>query len=150
MSVHTESCETKLKLNCRHHKDFSVVYSSRCLNLARKWSNLRAGQFPNSLQLCQGSHSSRLSSIKKKLFSWYVRYYFFFCFAFSQINEIKWTISIYWASITCRCWAKYWSNMKCIIVPDLKELTILLGGIMQHPDLYFDMVIYLLKFNLLF
>ena len=40
--------------------------------------------------------------------------------------------------------------MKCVIVPDLKELTILLGGIMQHPDLYFDMVISLLKFNLLF
>ena len=141
MSVHTESCETKLKLNCKHHKDFSVVYSSRCVKSARKWSSPRVAQFSNSLQLCQGSHSGRFSSIKKK------HSFFFSCFAFSQINSIKWIISIYWA---CKCCAKYRWNMKCIIVPDLKELTILLGGIMQHPDLYFDMVISLLKFNLLF
>lgn len=41
-------------------------------------------------------------------------------------------------------------NMKCVIAPDLKDLTILLGEIMQHADLYFDVVISLLKCNLFF
>lgn len=41
-------------------------------------------------------------------------------------------------------------NMKFKIVPDLKEVTILLGQRVQHPDLYFDTVISLLKFNHLF
>lgn len=40
-------------------------------------------------------------------------------------------------------------NMKFIIVPDLTELIILGTERMQYHDLYFDMVISLLNFNLL-
>lgn len=119
---------TKLKLNCRHHKDFSVVYSSsRCLNLARSeaiWERVSS----LTLTIVSGfSFQQAFINKKETVFMICKAQFFFFLLCFFT-NEIKWTISIYWASITCRCCAKcWWNNRKCIIVPDLKELTILLG-----------------------